>query len=136
MKFVDWSVNRSCAHRWIVQTYHTENQWRPKQSAAPQHALRLSSETDVRHLRLIWLLNASHVFGVVHCGGLALCCAVLCAVCVDHFRTQKPGASPSRLVAASNDEKITEEMRNKFKGVTRAAYVDQVTVPRTVCTAV
>jgi len=28
-------------------------------------------------------------------------------LCVDHFRTQKPGASPSRLVAAATEEKIS-----------------------------
>jgi len=46
-------------------------------------------------------------------------------LCVDHFRTQKPGASESRLVAAATEEKITDEVRNKFKGVTRNNYVDQ-----------
>jgi len=44
--------------------------------------------------------------------------------CIDHFRTQKPGASPSRLVAAQ-DEKLSDKDRNTFKSLTRKVYVDQ-----------
>lgn len=47
------------------------------------------------------------------------------AVCIDHFRTQKPGVSSGRLVAAQ-DEKLSDKDRNTFKGLTRKNYVDQV----------
>jgi len=44
--------------------------------------------------------------------------------CIDHFRTQGKGGA-GKLVAAASDEKITPDIVNKFRAITRKIYFDQ-----------